>query len=68
MDIFEHIRRQAAETDGPAEILALVFGHGVEAIAKAGFLRITGAIGFGTEWPPYRAKRAARQTTSWARS
>ena len=44
-----------------AEILALVFGHGVEAIAIAAVLIINAAIGFVSEWRASRAMRALRQ-------
>ncbi len=44
-----------------AEILALVFGHGVEAIAIAAVLIINAAIGFVSEWRATRAMQALRQ-------
>ncbi len=44
-----------------AEILALVFGHGAEAIAIAAVLIVNAAIGFVSEWRATRAMNALRE-------
>ena len=44
-----------------AEILALVFGHGIEAIAIAAVLIVNAAIGFVSEWRASRAMHALRE-------
>ena len=44
-----------------AEVLALVFGHGAEAIAIAAVLVVNAAIGFVSEWRATRAMHALRR-------
>jgi Ca2+-transporting ATPase len=44
-----------------AEVLALVFGHGAEAIAIAAVLVVNAAIGFVSEWRATRAMQALRR-------